>query len=198
VILKHGEVEVFLRPTVSRQVCPGVRPLSGTVRPIFLSSSVDIIFRELRVSYYKAPSRQRGWVCNLIVNIIYCLIRDSQNLEGQVPVFISPRNRVAQLYPLELSSPFIAVYDTQGYGGAILTRLHAGYDSQTTELLLVIYSQHGSHRKLLPCCLFFSCRGTVCPQSCSLATTVVLSPVYTAVTWRWFYVSRYFVFFHSP
>jgi hypothetical protein len=31
--------------------------------------------------------------------ISYCLIWDSPNLEGQVPVFISPRNKVAQLYP---------------------------------------------------------------------------------------------------
>jgi hypothetical protein len=31
---------------------------------------------------------------------LYSLIWDSPNLEGQVPVFISPRNRAAQLYPL--------------------------------------------------------------------------------------------------
>jgi hypothetical protein len=34
--------------------------------------------------------------------ILYCLIWDSPNLEGQVPVFIPPRNRVAQLYPRAL------------------------------------------------------------------------------------------------
>jgi hypothetical protein len=34
------------------------------------------------------------------MRIFYCLFYwDSPNLEGQVPVFISPRNRVAQLYP---------------------------------------------------------------------------------------------------
>jgi hypothetical protein len=48
---------------------------------------------------------------------------DSSNLEGQVPVFISPRNRVAQLYPQALGSLFVASYDSQSYGG-ILTRLH--------------------------------------------------------------------------
>jgi hypothetical protein len=32
--------------------------------------------------------------------ILYCLIWDSPNLEGQVPIFISPRNRVAQLYSM--------------------------------------------------------------------------------------------------
>jgi hypothetical protein len=36
------------------------------------------------------------------VTILYCLIWDSPNLESQVPVFISPRNRVAQLYPRAL------------------------------------------------------------------------------------------------
>jgi hypothetical protein len=34
--------------------------------------------------------------------ILHCLIWDFPNLEGQVPVFISPRNRVAQLYPRPL------------------------------------------------------------------------------------------------
>jgi hypothetical protein len=50
-------------------------------------------------------------------------IRDSPNLEGQVPVCISPRNRVAQLYPQALGSLFVASYDSQGYGGVIRTRL---------------------------------------------------------------------------
>jgi hypothetical protein len=31
---------------------------------------------------------------------------------------------------------------------------------------------------------------TTCPQSCSLATAVVLSPVYTAVTCQWVYTSQ--------
>jgi hypothetical protein len=36
------------------------------------------------------------------MSIVYCLyFLDSPNQEGQVPVFISPRNRVAQLYPRE-------------------------------------------------------------------------------------------------
>jgi hypothetical protein len=56
--------------------------------------------------------------------IFFCLIWNSSNLEGQVPVFISLRNRVAQLYPPGTGSLFIASYDSQGYGGGILTRLH--------------------------------------------------------------------------
>jgi hypothetical protein len=33
--------------------------------------------------------------------------------------------------------------------------------------------------------------GTLCPQSCSLATALVLSPVYTAVTCQWVCMSQY-------
>jgi hypothetical protein len=116
------EVEVTLRPTVSRSVCLGVRRLSGTRDQFFCL--LEIIFRQLRVCYFISPSLKRGWVCNLLYNyfwalqeqsllsrspselkaIFYCLIWDSPNLEGQVPVFISPRNRVAQLYPRALGS----------------------------------------------------------------------------------------------
>jgi hypothetical protein len=57
----------------------------------------------------------------------YCLRFETlPNLEGQVPVFISPRERVAQLYPQELGFLFVASYDSQDYGGGIRTRLHAG------------------------------------------------------------------------
>jgi hypothetical protein len=87
----------------------------------------------------------RGWVCRLQLllalaralilgsesrethnKIVLSQIRDSPNLEGQVPVFISPRNRVAQLYPQALGSLFVTSYDSQGYGGGIRTRLHMG------------------------------------------------------------------------
>jgi hypothetical protein len=74
---------------------------------------------QLQVYCCGAPSLMRGRVSNLLIylllglaravmlrskswrteTIFYCPIWDSPNLEGQVPVFISPRNRVAQLYP---------------------------------------------------------------------------------------------------
>jgi hypothetical protein len=44
-------------------------------------------------------------------------------MDGQVPVFISPRNRVAQLYSRTLGSLYVAFDDSQGYGGGILTRI---------------------------------------------------------------------------
>jgi hypothetical protein len=45
------------------------------------------------------------------MTIFYCPICDSPNLEGQIPVFISPRNRVAQLYTRVLGSLYVASYD---------------------------------------------------------------------------------------
>jgi hypothetical protein len=62
------------------------------------------------------------------VHILLSHIRDFHNLEGQDPLFIYPRNRVAQLYPQALGSPFIASYYSRGYGGGIRTRLQTGAD----------------------------------------------------------------------
>jgi hypothetical protein len=52
-------------------------------------------------------------------HILLSQIRDSPHLEGQVLVLISPRNRVAQLYPQALGSLFVVSYDSKGYGGGI-------------------------------------------------------------------------------
>jgi hypothetical protein len=50
---------------------------------------------------------------------------------------------------------------------------------------------HRKHRYYY--CVFSPCRrNNVSTQSCSLATAVVLSPVYTAVTWQCVYVPQYF------
>jgi hypothetical protein len=88
-----------------------------------------------------------GWVCRLQLlmtiasaiilrseclgthdHILLSHIRDSPNLEGQVPVFISQRMRPAQFYPQTLGSLFVASYDSQGYGRGIRTRLQTGAD----------------------------------------------------------------------
>jgi hypothetical protein len=59
-------------------------------------------------------------------HILLSQIRDTPNREGQVPVFISPTIRITKLYSQLLDSLFVAFYDSQGYGGGILTRLHTG------------------------------------------------------------------------
>jgi hypothetical protein len=184
--LVEVEVEVNLRPTVSRPVCLGVRRPSGAHDQFFFL--LEISFRQLRVCYFEAPSLTRGLICNLLYNcfwalpeqsllgrspseltiIFYCLIWDPPNLEGQVPVFISPRNRVAQLYPRALGSLYVASYYSQVCGGGILTRLHTGCVRRLS-LALLIYPLHGPRRKrrvvpLLSCIFlqqFLHCRGRI-------------------------------------
>jgi hypothetical protein len=57
---------------------------------------------------------------------LWFTIAAGSRLEGQAPVFTSPRNRVARLYPQALGSLFVASYDSQGYGGGIRPRHHTG------------------------------------------------------------------------
>jgi hypothetical protein len=44
--------------------------------------------------------------------------------EGPGPCIYIPLEQVAQLYPRALGSHFVAPYDSQGYSGGILIRLH--------------------------------------------------------------------------
>jgi hypothetical protein len=115
----------MLRPTVSRPLCLGVKHTSGAYDLIFIT------VRQLRVCWCGAVSLTRKRVCRLQLllvlatavilesesrgnrdHILLFQIRDSPNLEGQVPVFISPRNTVAQSYPQALSSLFVAFNDS--------------------------------------------------------------------------------------
>jgi hypothetical protein len=77
-------------------------------------------------SPYVTSSLTKGWVCLLQLllvlasavifraeargthdHIFLYQIQDFLNLESQVPVFVSPRNRVARLYPQALGSLFV-------------------------------------------------------------------------------------------
>jgi hypothetical protein len=76
-------------------------------RPIFHILSLNI-FRQLLFCWCGAPSLTRSRVCSFqFLLVIAAFLRseshwDSPNPECLVPVFISPRNRVAQLHPRAL------------------------------------------------------------------------------------------------
>jgi hypothetical protein len=132
-------VKVILRPTVSRPVCLGVKHPCGassffSVRHLrvcgcgapFLKERTGLSFTIAAGPRQRSQSRVRipldSW------HILLSQILDSPNLEGHIPVFISPRNRVAQLYPQALDSLLVASYNSQGYCGGIRIRFHAGYN----------------------------------------------------------------------
>jgi hypothetical protein len=59
---------------------------------------------------------------------------------------MSSSDRVAQLYPQALGSLFVAFYDSQGYGGGILTRLppHGYYIMSGLLILTGAYRRNDS------------------------------------------------------
>jgi hypothetical protein len=67
-VTNEVEVEVNLRPTVSRPVCLGVRRPSGTCDQFFFRH--EISFRQLLLCYFVAPSLTRGRVCNLLLVLL--------------------------------------------------------------------------------------------------------------------------------
>jgi hypothetical protein len=114
--------------------------------PLRLTTS-KFIFQLNTCGYspYVSSSLTRGWVCRLQLllglasalifrsesrgthdHILLSQILYSQNLQGQVPLLlsISPRNRVARLYPQALCSLVVTSYDSQGYGEGIRPRPH--------------------------------------------------------------------------
>jgi hypothetical protein len=116
-----------------------VNQLVLATSPFRLTTS-NFIFQLNNCGYspYVTSSLTRGWFYRLQLpltdansvilrsessgthdHILLSQSRDSPNLQGQVPIFIFPRNRVTRLYPQTLSSLSVASYDSQGYDGVI-------------------------------------------------------------------------------
>jgi hypothetical protein len=101
--------------------------------PSVAQDQILITVRQLWICWCEAPSLTRGRFCRLQLLLALAIadilgsksrgahdhiwlsqIRDSPNLEGQVPVFISPRNSVAQLYSQALGSlPYFSAFDSR-------------------------------------------------------------------------------------
>jgi hypothetical protein len=146
VISFTAEVEVKLRQTVNQSVRLGVRHPSG-IRDQF-PFLLEIFFRQLRVSYFVAPSLTRGRVCNLLLLLVLASVVPSPArvwVPRDSPYFIVPileifptwRARSPYLYPPGTGWPrytpghwlgplSVASYDSQVCGGGTLYRLHAG------------------------------------------------------------------------
>jgi hypothetical protein len=78
----------------------------------------------------------RSESCGTHDQFLLSRIRDSPNLKGQIPVCISPRNRVTRLYLQALGSLFVALYDVQDCGGGIHPHLRTGIYSLITESIV--------------------------------------------------------------
>jgi hypothetical protein len=81
---------------------------------------LEIFLRQLWGCYFMAPSlwREDGYViyCSCLISPTQSVsgCRDSPSMEGQIPVFISLRDKVAQLYPQALGSLSVSSHDSQG------------------------------------------------------------------------------------
>jgi hypothetical protein len=124
------EVEVNLRPTVSRPVCPGVRRIFGTRDQFFFL--LEISFRQLRLCYFVASSLTRGRVCNLLVQLLLGLARavilgsKSRRIHGHI---VQSPPRLSQ--PGESGS---RIYIPQEQGGSVI---HPGAGFPFCRLLLL-------------------------------------------------------------
>jgi hypothetical protein len=132
----------MLRPTVSRPVCLGIKHPSGNYDQTFITVRQS-------VGWCGTLSLTRGSVCHLQLLLVLASV-----------VILGSESFYCLRFETSL---FVASYDTQGYGGGIRPRLHAGYCRFSTELFFITTS-HGPNRKyrsqqFLYCCLRIRCRG---------------------------------------
>jgi hypothetical protein len=95
----------------------------------------------LQASWCGAPSLARGWVCNLLIQLLLGLARvvtlgsksrrtrthdpfeTPPTWRARSPIYI-PQEQGGPVITLGTGFPFVTSYDSQGYSGGILTHLH--------------------------------------------------------------------------
>jgi hypothetical protein len=141
---------VLITPSASYTYCDGqtvgqfVLVSGPTTRCLLLSDICGFHvlgrppWREDGSVIYSYSSMSIGSKSAAFMTTAYCLIWDPVNPEGQVPLFISPRNRVAEICHWALVFLFGTSYDSKGYGEGILAGLHTGYCEECTALGITI------------------------------------------------------------
>jgi hypothetical protein len=147
-----------LRPMVSRPVCLGVRLPSGAHDQSFVfclmiagflmwstlwleDGSVIYLYN----CFWALPEQSlSGPSPAELTTIIYCLSWDSPPLGGPGPRIYIPQEQGGPVIPLGTGFPFVASYNSQGYGGGILTRLHMECNSYPYNLLTWTTRKHYS------------------------------------------------------
>jgi hypothetical protein len=122
-----------------------------------------VFFRQLRVCYFVAPSLTRGRVCNLLLlqGLASAVLLESESRGAQYLVLLSQFVRL-----LQLGRPRPRIYISQKQAGVSWTT-----SSRCT-------SPAWTASSIIACSVVAE---EACPLSCSLASAVVLSPVYTSV-----------------
>jgi hypothetical protein len=135
------EVEVNTTDSLSASQSRCQEPIWDP-RKIFLSHEISI--RQLGVCYFVAPSLTRGQVSNLLLLLFLAssVALGSESRRTQDHILLSQFLRLSQplgpgpqLYPRALCSLSVASYDSQVYGGGILTRLH----TEKSEIFLLYH-----------------------------------------------------------
>jgi hypothetical protein len=104
------KVKVMLRPTVSRPVCLGARPhLGAETIFLLLSDSCGFVYVGHPLDEMKGCRLQflLGLASTVILVSFDCFRSETPQSAGPNPLFISSRNRVAQLYLHSLGSSLL-------------------------------------------------------------------------------------------
>jgi hypothetical protein len=138
----------MLRPTASRQDCRHVRFTYGCHNQIFIT------VKQLRVCWCGTPSLTRRRIFSLLQLLLILAtlqsfsdpspaVRDNPNLEGLLPVFISSKNRVAQLYSPVLGCTLFNNLSAYDFPARIAKKRHT---------LLLRHSDHTEKTVPMFCC----------------------------------------------